>query len=216
MKPTTPQTRRAILGAIGLAVPVAVAGGMAGTSAAMTTPRVSPDLAALLEAEQRAQKACDHHESAVCTPTRDRWLAACEALPHTTVEMEALNPSDPPHIWTTADEAHVRAAKRISWMGERSHPDTKNARALAAAFHRRERAKSALAVRMGLKAAIARSDALGEQSLALLDALLAFPAATAIDLQAKLTRLVEVGYLEIDGAAEIILADVNRIAAREG
>jgi len=212
----TPQTRRAILGAIGLAVPVAVAGGMATAGISPDTTGTSPELRALLEAERRTEQAIAHQESAVCDPLRARWLAACDALPHTTVEIQGSNPGDTPYVWTTANEDHVSAAKRLSWMGERQHPDTKAGRTLYAAHIRRERAKRTLAVDTGLRAAIERSNALGDERGAVLDAIAVFPAASLIDLQAKLRRLIEIEYLDAGGEPEFILADVNRILSREG
>jgi len=152
----------------------------------------------------------------VCEPFRERWLAACEALPHATVTIEAAGTDPAPQIWSTANANDVALAKRVASLGSRRTSDTQNARALVAAFHRRERAKHTLAVNMGLAAANKRSDALGDQRGAVLDAIAVFPAVSLIDLQAKLTRLIEVEYLDAGGEPEFILADVNRILTREG
>lgn len=196
-----------------------VTGGAALASQAKgaTPTGLSPGFAQALAAFAAAQRNASSHEALIVGPTRARWLAAKDAVPHATIAPGSSWRGS--HVfWSTDNYQALSIAKGIVAdhpRTSRTH-DVIRARKLVAADHRRARAIARVGRTTGIHAAIDESDRLGDLLVAAEDAVCAFPATTLGDLEAKLAFFVERDLAQNDGNVELALADVRRLLSQEG
>jgi hypothetical protein len=222
--PTTSPTRRAIIGAIAMAAPATA---LAAIPAATATG-ISPALAEAIRRTREiaaAQNAFDPIEGAA----RARYEAGVAALPHFAASFP--NQGGGMTNMTTDDERMVAMAKSLSRIVATDHLGNLRsfaqriaykqedylvaARHVAAGALWRERQIARLKRSSGLSAAIDESNRLSDEYAEVERAAIKTPVSTLADLRAKLAFMVEVFAFELDGTEAIIVADVDRIAARE-
>ncbi len=205
-----PTSRRAVICGAGLSLAAVAASGMAAASIS-TVGGISPDLAALIAAVDKASRDADVFDETVFNPARDRANSAVDAIPHSSVNID-----DSPY-WTTANPGSVRVAERfVDQDPERRLPDSKQLRRLIAQSRLRDREARRIRNATGFSAAVARSN---EMSDAICDAEWAvadFPCRTASDLHAKLSFMIA---RQMDDGIPVLkhlLPDAVRLAAAEG
>lgn len=164
-----------------------------------------------------AERVLDHYQETVFTPTRRRWLAAKEAVPHTVIAPSAVWRGSPT-FWATDNDHAIQLAKEMVNDNPRTSRkgDVIRARKLIAANHRRARAIEQLHKSSGIGPRRDESDRLLELMVEAEDAVCAYPAASLADLEAKLAFFLERDLAQNDGNMDLVLADARRLIALEG
>lgn len=217
MTVSTDTTRRALLGGAGLiaaaTLPAFAAVTMGPTPAAS---QVSPALAKLIADFHAADARIDRFYDTTYNPAVEREAAMCKAVPHVTIPMNEGWRGDPA-FFSTDNRQGVRVAQHLVRSEPRTskRSDVVRARKLVAALHRRERKFQQIARDSGRAAASKREDELWVPIKAATAAIMAFPAASAADMLAKLDHLESVGVCDHDDPGvlfEIVRADAARLA----
>jgi hypothetical protein len=231
----TNTTRRSLLrlgtGALAYgAGAAAVAGGfaLAGEAKGATLQRVSPQLAKLIADYARADATLSQWYDDVWNPAVNAHRAAREAIQHTEIPVQGyrnvLDEDTPPHTYSTASRMDVARCKGIMSIPaelQSTDPrwqDTRRAaRRLVVATKWRERKIARLERQWDAMRLREQEDALWYPVHAATDAILAFPAASAADLNAKLDHMELVGTCESDpdGYQRIVRDDVRRLFGKE-
>lgn len=227
----TATTRRAVLG--GLSAVASLTGIGSVPAHAMST--VSPRLARLIAAHDRAYAAYEHHSEHVDEPATEAYYAALksyqpEAEPaHRSVSTTFENFEGQTIRLSTERWAIAATARRVrddpSWadMGA-EQPEWRQANieladladeraTIIAQQKAREQAHDdACRARLGLDAIERRSEALSDREHALWEAVVDEPANSLADLVAKLDMNDRSGRIENDAFVAALAADIRRIA----
>jgi hypothetical protein len=209
----THTTRRAIFGAIGLAGS-AVTITMAPVSPLpAATTGVSPELARLIEAADRADTAVELFNEKVLYPTQDASTERQNAVPHVRYvggDFDGLGAIE----YRTDKPGMIAVAKKVSAFS-RNEPGVREVRNFLAAHLRRERKISAIKGAHNVPALLEQSDQLGYKAVEAVDTVIGFPCRSIADLNAKMAKVMEWDALENEGTGAIIAADIARLAARK-
>lgn len=196
-----------------------VTGGIALTSQAKgaAPAGVSSGFTHALAALAAAERVSDRYQETVYEPTRLRWLAAKDAVPHVVIEPSPMWKMSPT-FWSTDHPRAMTLAKELVEDNPRTskRDDVVRARKLVAADRRRTRAVERAARASGIGAACDESDRLYGLMVAAEDAVCAYPATSLADLEAKLAFFLERDLAQNDGNMELVLADARRLLAKEG
>jgi len=196
-----------------------VTGGIALASQAkgVTPAGISPGLRQAFSKLATAERVLDHYRETVFTPTRQRWLAAKEAVPHTIIAPSAVWRGSPT-FWATDNEHAIQLATEMVNDNPRTSRkgDVIRARKLIAANHRRARAMEQVHKSSGIGPRCEESDRLLELMVEAEDAVCAYPASCLADLEAKLAFFQERDLAKNDGNIELVLTDARRLLAQEG
>jgi hypothetical protein len=178
---------------------------------------VSTGLRQAFAALAAAERVSTHYAETVHEPTRLRWLAAKDAVPHVVIPPSA-NWRMAPDFWSTDHPRAMALAKELVADNPRMsrRDDVTRARKLIAADHRRARAVERIGKAYGIGACCDESDRLFGLMVEAEDAVCAYPAASLADLEAKLAFFLERDLAQNDGNIELILADARRLRAQEG
>ena len=192
---------------------IALASEAKGAAPASVSPGFTHALAALAAAE----RVSDRYQETVYEPTRLRWLAAKDAVPHVVIEPSPMWKMSPT-FWSTDHPRAMTLAKELVEDNPRTskRDDVVRARKLVAADRRRTRAVERAARASGIGAACDESDRLYGLMVAAEDAVCAYPATSLADLEAKLAFFLERDLAQNDGNMELVLADARRLLAKEG
>jgi hypothetical protein len=189
-----------------------------GTAEAAVPAAVSPELTRLIALHDSAMTACRDYDKGDYAAAAERWRQMRDAIPH--VEMEMADG----RVWSTADEHHhsfakYQAKQRVTFSGAGATDAEARHKAMcryAAAVEKRAGEVAEAREASGLNAAFARSEELEEAEVAATRAVENFPVTTLIDLNAKMTFLVDTGGFACDATPDILLADLVRLLGREG
>ncbi|WP_277983954.1 hypothetical protein [Sphingomonas faeni] len=195
-----------------------VTGGIALASQAKgeTLEGVSPGLIKAIAAFAAAERASAQYEATVYEPARLRWLAAKEAVPHTTVA-PSPNWKMSPAFWSTDNREALAIAKGLVGSHPRTskNPDVVRARGLIAAKHRRDRAVDRAGASVGIGPCCEESDRLSDQAADAASDVAAFPAKSLADIEAKMAFIIKHDMEPNGGMMEHMLADARRLLGRE-
>lgn len=202
--------RRALLGSIAFAAPVAV---LAASSAISAAPVASADRSAWdasLAAHKAACAASETFHSKVYDPIRAAYDAAVKGVPHVTLTRHGRAVS-------TADEWEVKAArasiKSVRYLERCAWDDHKAEVALVDAADARDAKIAQIRKDSGLDAANDESERLSEASYEAFRAAVYTPVSSAALLQEKWAYMLKEDVLE--GWEDAITADIARLVARE-
>lgn len=182
----------------------------AGPAAALALPTgavaVDPGLQHAIAAWREALHQNKHFSTTVVTPIRERWLALCEAIPHSVTRPL---PDGTDGI-STESEAHVGLARAL--LGERVYDgsaDNAYAELVRLADQRDAQVKD-LRKSTGLDAALKRSDEMGDIAEAALTVVENYPVRSLADLITKLEISEGERFTEVP--LDLLLDDLRRIA----
>ncbi len=178
---------------------------------------VSPGLARALEAVATAERASTRFQQTVYEPTRLRYLAAREAVPHT-VLAPVPGSEVSPSFWATNSREGMAVAKAIANTHPRTstRPDVVQARRLLAADHRRSRRVQATSKTTGFAGCFDETNRLCEAVADAEGAVSAYPAASLADIEAKMAFIIKRDMEPNGGMMEHMLADTRHLLAQEG
>lgn len=206
---TTLPTRRAMLGGavIALAATTSIAPASGGTDT------VSPELVRLMAASHQADAASEALDAQYDT-LMQRWRDEVAVLPVTTASY--VNVVGDRHELSTAWPIDLKTAQSIltTSVGGDTTEAGRAARKIIAAHVDLQSQKDAIAKRYGLDKMRERSNSLSDATAAAIDDVSAFKARNIADLEAKLSFLMERGYLDCEHARVELLADVRRLAGK--
>jgi hypothetical protein len=208
-------SRRTALLAIGGATAVAAV-----PVTALAQSSSSAALAAKVEAYRAAEKAEYTFDEEVYLPACDRWSAACETIPHVTLEPDLYSGKRYPLSTLNAfDVADARSRTKGRYWIDPQYPDVvahfKLLERLVAAADARDVEKQRLADLYRVDEFEAHSERLAKARNAAFDAVIEHPATTAAELAVKLAIIDESGKHECTDCWTAIIADTGRIAERE-
>lgn len=219
---TTTLSRRAILGAMAVAMPVATfaAVGNAVERQDERNAGVSPELPGLIAAAHAADNACRDYAETAERPAHARWLKLCERIPHTEIEASygRINEAGA-RVISTEDDYHVRAARsavrtKVSFWGpgsEDARQRHEHQRQLVAAANARDARVAAAAKVSGLTAVLAHMEGLEGRATEAVKAVDAFNPRSLADLVAKLDYYEDVGSSEDNDVAAILAVDIRHL-----
>lgn len=203
----TETTRRAILGGTGLAAVALAVPALATTANAAND--VSPELTRLMQAVADADAECQRYDEGVCAPASKRFHALCTQVPHVTI------PSDRGNYWRTSNPDAIKAARHYNKFVAH-HDDRAIHRALLAAHLEREEALDRIRQQTGIDEHNARVNTLCDAVAEAQEQVAIFPCATAADLHAKISFMIEKEMEDGIPRLEQILTDAARLANKEG
>lgn len=204
---TTETTRRAVFGGTGLAAVAFAVPALA--SAGSTGSGISPELTRLMQAVADADSECQRYDEGVCAPASKRFRALCTQVPHVTI------PSDRGNYWRTSNPDAIKAARHYNKFVAH-HDDRAVHRALLAAHLEREEALDRIRRQTGIDEHNARVNALCDAVAEAQEQVAIFPCATAADLHAKISFMIEKEMEDGIPRLEQILTDAARLANKEG
>ncbi|GEM71124.1 hypothetical protein SAQ01S_08900 [Sphingomonas aquatilis NBRC 16722] len=232
---TTSTTRRSLLrlgtGALAYgAGAAAVAGGLAlaGEAKGAEPLTVSPALSGLLDQYAKADAVLCQWYKDVWNPAVEENRTAQEAIPHTRISVpgyrNVLDEDTPPYTFDTANPYAVSRAKSImstptdlQTADPRWQETRRAARRLTIANRWRERKLARIDRAFEARGLQQQEDKLWVPIHAATDAIIAFPVAHVLDLNAKLAHMEQVGTCESDPDEyqRIIRDDVRRLSGGE-
>lgn len=196
-----------------------VTGGIALASPAKGAAAVgiSPGLQQALTALAAAERVSARYQETVYEPTRLRWLAAKDAVPHVVIA-PSTNWRMSPDFWSTNHPRALTLAKELVADNPRAskRDDVVRARKLIAADHRRARAIEQAGKTSGIGQCCDESDRLYGLMVEAEDAVCAYRAANLADLEAKLAFFLKRDLAQNEGNMALVLADARLLLAREG
>lgn len=192
---------------------IALASQAKGAAPVGVSPGFKQALASLASAERLSTR---YHET-VYEPTRLRWLAAEDAVPHVVIAPSAVWRGSPTFLSTDNDHA-IKLAKEMIKDNPRTSKkgDVIRARKLIAADHRRSRALAQARKATDLDRRGDESERLYDLMVAAEDAVCAYPASNLADLEAKLAFFHERDLAQNDGNMALVLTDARRLLSQEG
>jgi len=178
---------------------------------------ISSGLAQAFATLAAAERTSTRYHEDVFEPTRLRWLAAKDAVPHATIEPSAAWKMSPA-FWSTDHPRALALAKDLVADNPRTskRDDVVRARKLIAAEHRRNRAITQVRKASGIDTQGDESDRLYDIMVAAEDAVCAYPALNLADLEAKLAFFKERDLAQNEGNMALVVADARRLLAQEG
>jgi hypothetical protein len=191
---------------------IALASQAKGAAPAGVSPGLRQAFAALADAERVST---EYHET-IYEPTRLRWLAAQDAVPHTIIAPLTVWRGSPT-FWGTDNPHAIKFAKEMVGDNPRTSKkgDVIRARKLIAADHRRTRTIARVRGATDIDRRGDESNRLYGLMVDAEDAVCAYPAASLADLEAKLAFFAERDLAQNDGNIELVLADARRLLAQE-